>query len=89
MDYICERCKRHFNSEDANTRTECIGEFWGTPAYEDYDCCPYCGSDELAEAVACEICGKFHYEEDLNGGVCKSCIEKYKDDPDKLAPFGL
>lgn len=41
----CEDCGEVFETPD--TYSECIGEFWGAPAYETFGCCPFCGSSEL------------------------------------------
>lgn len=45
--FKCYTCGEVFENCDADSRTENVGEFWGTPAYETYPVCPYCGSDEL------------------------------------------
>ena len=54
MIYICEDCKRVFTSEQAATRSERIGEFWGAPAYTEYLVCPDCHSDEIEEYTSNE-----------------------------------
>lgn len=43
----CYDCDAIFNEEDAGTHQECVGEFWGVPAYQTYNCCPYCFSDDV------------------------------------------
>ena len=45
----CSECDHVFSEDDAETRKECVGEFWGAPAYMDYNACPECGSTELDE----------------------------------------
>ena len=30
------------------------------------DCCPECGSEDIAEANRCEVCGEFAYEGDTH-----------------------
>ena len=47
----CCNCGCVFDPDDAKTYQECVGEFWGTPAYETFCCCPECGSDELEDYV--------------------------------------
>ena len=47
MRYYCNNCGRFIEEEDLDTREECVGEFWGRPAYEKFDVCPHCGSDEV------------------------------------------
>ena len=54
MIYICENCKRVFTSEQAATRSERIGEFWGAPAYQEVRICPDCHSDEIEEYTSNE-----------------------------------
>ena len=44
---ICSDCGEKFSEEDAEVRSENVGEFWGAPAYMDYNICPYCGSDDV------------------------------------------
>lgn len=43
----CNDCGRKF--DEPATYSECVGEFWGTPAYENWAICPYCKSDEIEE----------------------------------------
>lgn len=47
--YICLECGEIF--EEPDTYTECVGEYWGQPAYEDFADCPYChgGFKEFTE----------------------------------------
>lgn len=45
----CCRCGAIFHEEDADTRKDYVGEFWGMPAYEDIDICPECRSEDLEE----------------------------------------
>lgn len=45
--YKCENCECVF--EDANTVTEYRGECHGSPAYETYSVCPFCGSTDFYE----------------------------------------
>lgn len=47
--YKCGNCGLVFNEDEADTRHENIGEFWGAPAYTDFVICPKCRSDELEE----------------------------------------
>ena len=41
----CDDCGNTFEAEDLGHYTECVGEFWGSPAYETFYVCPFCGSD--------------------------------------------
>lgn len=45
----CENCGEVFREEDADTQQECVGDFWGSPAYMYYNACPTCGSTDLEE----------------------------------------
>ena len=45
----CYDCGEVFEEEDADSRSECVGEFWGSPAYDTIPICPFCHSDELEE----------------------------------------
>lgn len=47
MKVKCEHCKRIFDNDEIITERQYMGEFWGAPAYEDFDVCPYCRSDEI------------------------------------------
>jgi hypothetical protein len=77
----CGRCGSIFNSEDADTRPELVGEFWGSPAYIEIDICPECGSDDLEEIEQpYEECDE---NEDCDGN-CEDCkIARLKEEEDK------
>ena len=45
--FKCNDCGNRFYEPD--TYRECIGEFWGMPAYETFSCCPVCKSEEIEE----------------------------------------
>ena len=47
--YWCCECERAFEEEDAKVVHDCVGEFWGVPAYQDFLECPFCGSDMLED----------------------------------------
>ena len=44
--YKCNDCGCVFTDEEAGTRTENVGEFWGEPAYKEFIVCPRCDSDD-------------------------------------------
>lgn len=46
-DYKCTNCGRLLDAQDLKEMRDYMGEFWGTPAYETFNVCPYCGSEEL------------------------------------------
>lgn len=41
--YVCYNCGKSF--DEPRYYRECMGEFWGAPAYETFEVCPYCGDD--------------------------------------------
>ena len=45
----CNNCDEVFDEDDLESRSECVGEFWGSPAYDSYGVCPFCGSDDYDE----------------------------------------
>ena len=45
----CYNCDEIFNEEDADTVSEIVGEFWGAPAYMNYNACPICRSTDIEE----------------------------------------
>lgn len=45
----CYDCGNIFDEEDADTVSENVGEFWGSPAYMNYNACPKCRSTDLDE----------------------------------------
>lgn len=49
--YRCTHCKHLFEEPEVRSYTECVGEFWGTPAYDTFtdEHCPDCGSDDFEE----------------------------------------
>lgn len=49
--FRCNDCDVLFSEPDSYR--ECVGEFWGTPAYEYWGCCPECGSDDYEEVDEC------------------------------------
>ena len=44
--YYCQNCGAEF--ERPERRREDVGEYMGRTAYEDFDACPNCGSEESA-----------------------------------------
>lgn len=87
MAYICDDCGHIFEEGEQKRRKESRGEFWGSKSYEYVSVCPICGGS-YSEAEVCEICGSAHTEEDLHGGVCDECIDKYRYNPDVLYKVG-
>jgi hypothetical protein len=71
--YKCSECGLVF--EDARHWEE-HHEFWGASCSEHWSGCPDC-SGGFEEAYECKICGEYHTEEELKGGVCGACISRY------------
>lgn len=67
----CFNCNHVFEEDEADTRREYVGEFWGSSAYETVDICPECGSDELSEF-------EYPYEGCDNYGQCEFDCENCK-----------
>ena len=79
--YKCTECGHIFEYGEEKKRMESRGEFGGSPCFEEMIGCPLCGG-EYEETIPCKICGSEHLEEELNGGVCDSCIDEYRKDFD-------
>lgn len=45
--YYCVDCEQWF--ETPKFYEECVGEFWGAPAYMSFDICPNCSSDNILD----------------------------------------
>lgn len=79
--YKCTDCGHLFENGEQKTIRENMGEFWGSPAYEEKTVCPLCEGD-YEEIEPCKICGGYEsletYEE-----VCEDCkrdiLKRYKD----------
>ena len=62
--YICLECGEVFESCSE----------WAEPHGEDMCGCPYCGG-AFEIAMKCNICGKYHLEDDLINGICEDCAK--------------
>lgn len=45
----CYDCGEVFTESAIAVGRECVGDFWGAPAYQNEEYCPYCGSDDFEE----------------------------------------
>lgn len=43
----CHECGEEF--DEPKYYQECVGEFWGAPAYETWVICPHCKSEDIEE----------------------------------------
>ena len=72
----CENCRAIFDEDEVETRHEAVGEFWGQLAYDVYEVCPECGSDELEDIeIPYDECEDYP-ECDYNCEGCKLMQEK-------------
>lgn len=65
--YMCE-CGEIF--DEPNSRTEVMGEYQGTPAWDSFGVCPCCDSEEITEVDLC-ICGE---HKDSSEDYCDNCL---------------
>lgn len=85
MMYKCTECGCEF--EEPRERKSLLCVLDGVPYFETLSVCPECGGD-CEEACQCDICGEYHFEDDLEDGICESCIDKYKYDVDACYGIG-
>lgn len=69
--FKCLECSHLFEVGEEKAIRETHGFTDGTG--EIFKVCPVCGGD-FEEAVRCSICGEYHFEDDLQGGVCADCL---------------
>lgn len=77
--FRCDECGHLFEEGEQKTRKEIIGEIGCEPVTIEKSCCPLCGGS-YEEIFSCKVCGSGFCEDELNGGVCNSCFESYKND---------
>ena len=85
MSYKCLDCGNLFEEGEQQLWADKHG--LDTPPYEQMSGCPLCGGD-YEETTPCKICGFEQFDDDLNGGVCDECIDKYKHDADMCFKIG-
>lgn len=85
MAYKCLSCGHTFEEGQQSTWFEKHG--LDKPPYEKISGCPICRGD-YEETTPCLICGCEQFDDDLNGGVCDNCIDKYKNDVNMLFKIG-
>ena len=71
MTFKCYECGHIFESGEESRWTESYGE--------EMSGCPVCGGS-YDETKQCSICDAEHLEDELDGGVCESCINEYRYD---------
>lgn len=79
--YYCQNCGTEFERPDR--RREAVGEYMGRTAYQDFDACPSCGSEEIDEMKKCEICGehvpKHKMASCVTRDVCEDCCRELEE----------
>lgn len=81
MMYKCLGCGHLFEEGEQKTYRECVGEYFGTPAYEEYSGCPIC-EEAYEEIEPCKICGGYETKEVFED-VCEICkgevLKRFRD----------
>ena len=75
--YKCLDCGHIFEEGEQARWSESRGEYWGAPCSEEMSGCPLCKGD-YEETVCCSVCNGNFLEEELNGGICESCVDEIK-----------
>ena len=71
--YMCKNCRQTFEKPKV-----LVGHGWiprDNDSPDEY-VCPYCDSDYFATADACAECEEIFFEDDLEYGLCRGCLEK-------------
>lgn len=81
--WICTDCKEEFSSPNQTVYEEPC-EYWGAQVSETIvvQTCPYCGSEDIEEVQACQICGSAtpSYDKDF----CEQCHRDFEGDLEQL-----
>lgn len=82
MKYYCTSCGEIFDEPDSYS--ECVGEFWGSPAYQEFAECPYCGG-AFEETESCGYClgdkipdTMIYFPASSYDQICQDCFGKYE-----------
>lgn len=73
--YKCIECETVFEEGEEAVWKEDRGEFWGFPCSETMRGCPNCRGD-YEEAFKCKRCEEWHFEDELNDGLCELCYDE-------------
>lgn len=87
MPFKCYDCGHIFEEGEESHWRESRGEFWGSSCSEEMSGCPNCRGD-YGKTIDCSVCGSAHLEDELDGCVCQSCIEKYSKNIDMCFKIG-
>ena len=77
---FCENCHTAVSEDDVIRKSECLGECHGVPAWNYYNTCPHCGSDEIYEAQTCPACGEYYNGEEDYCENCQKAIHEQNDE---------
>ena len=81
---ICGECGKRFDEDDIETYEECVGEYWGQPAYETFGICPYCKSDCIEEEKYILIIDKVEEETYTNKDEALKALDELKNNPEYM-----
>lgn len=70
--YKCLNCGEEF--ETPGVVKERMPDYWGSPAYQDFEVCPCCGGD-FEKMYKCDFCGEWTVNADW---ICDDCMETAK-----------
>lgn len=70
----CKSCYHVFEDDEVEIYTETHG--LDSPPYEEFPCCPHCGSEYISEAGQCSKCEKYEFFENIEENLCWECQEE-------------
>lgn len=75
--YVCKDCGSVFKQPK-----EILGHGWIPMDYDSPNeyVCPTCNSDDFVSADMCAICEEVYSEEELEYGVCPTCLKEQADE---------
>ena len=71
--FVCNNCGEVF--DEPATYEECVGEYWGQPAYETWAVCPSCKDEDFTEYDEYERCWAESAYDDQD---CEMCPHNYE-----------
>lgn len=75
--YLCKTCNNEF--DDPRIDREMLGYMGSAPAYQEYEVCPYCGTEgDFVELYDCMICNESFEFHDMEPGT-DLCVDCYDD----------
>lgn len=88
--FYCENCNKVFDEPKAVD--ECIGEYWGTLAFETFYYCPHCDDEAILEITDLDdyddpiLVNEYYYEVSDGDGkyLCKFSANSMKEHFDEI-----